>query len=209
MAENSQFPNLGNIRNKMIGKNDQFGQTNIKGQQGTTRVLYDSLEFDNNTFLANGATLRFFEEANTRQFPLTNMGSFGSKLQPGESVAVMYMSFSLLVLTTIEDRTTCEVNPLWKFSECMSLAEFTMKIANQQVIKPIPIMETRPDFSKDDNPGSNKYTFLSTLIIPPMIDFSVELKFPQIVGKLTPDQRAYIRCSIEGLGSILASKTTF
>jgi hypothetical protein len=41
---------------KIVGVNNKFGNTNIKNQQGTTRVLYDSLPLDGRT------NFRFFEK---------------------------------------------------------------------------------------------------------------------------------------------------
>ena len=40
---------------KMVAVNKKFGNTNIKNQQGTTRVIYDSLPLDGRT------NFRFFE----------------------------------------------------------------------------------------------------------------------------------------------------
>jgi hypothetical protein len=42
-------------QNKIVGVNNKFGNTNIKNQQGTTRVIFDSLPLDGST------ELRFFE----------------------------------------------------------------------------------------------------------------------------------------------------
>ena len=33
-------------QDKIVGVNNKFGNTNIKNQQGTTRVIYDSLPLD-------------------------------------------------------------------------------------------------------------------------------------------------------------------
>ena len=44
---------------KMVAVNNRFGNTNIAQQQGTTRVIYDSLPLDGRT------NFRFFENANT------------------------------------------------------------------------------------------------------------------------------------------------
>ena len=67
---------------KAVAVNNRFGNTNIRGQQGTTRVIYDSLPLD-------GATeLRFFENASSRQYPLTNITSEGNRLTVGETFVI-------------------------------------------------------------------------------------------------------------------------
>ena len=60
-------------QNKIVGVNNKFGNTNIKNQQGTTRVLFDTLPLDGST------ELRFFENAASRQYPFTNIGSEGNR----------------------------------------------------------------------------------------------------------------------------------
>ena len=41
---------------KIVGVNNRFGNTNIKNQQGSTRVLFDSIEF------TNQSEFRFFDK---------------------------------------------------------------------------------------------------------------------------------------------------
>jgi hypothetical protein len=67
---------------KMVAVNNKFGNSNIKNQQGTTRVIYDSLPLDGRT------TFRFFENANNRTFPLTNIGSEGNRLEVGSTFTI-------------------------------------------------------------------------------------------------------------------------
>ena len=72
---------------KAVAVNNRFGNTNIKGQQGTTRVIYDSLPLD-------GATeLRFFENASSRQYPFTNITSEGNRLTVGETFVIQKIYF--------------------------------------------------------------------------------------------------------------------
>jgi len=67
-------------QDKIVSVNNKFGNTNIKGQQGTTRVLFDSLPLDGST------ELRFFENSSSRQYPFTNIGAEGNRLNVGENL---------------------------------------------------------------------------------------------------------------------------
>ena len=77
---------------KAVAVNNRFGNTNIKGQQGTTRVIYDSLALDGST------ELRFFENSASRQYPLTNIGSEGNRLTVGDTFVIQKIYFGLIEL---------------------------------------------------------------------------------------------------------------
>ena len=62
---------------KIIGVNKNYGNSGIKRQQGSTVILYDTLD------ITIDSTYRFFEGANNRDFPLTNVGASGNKLPVG------------------------------------------------------------------------------------------------------------------------------
>jgi hypothetical protein len=61
---------------KNIAVNSRFGNNSIARQQGSTVIKYDTL-------LLQGTELRFFEESNQRNFPLSNTGADGNKLGVG------------------------------------------------------------------------------------------------------------------------------
>ena len=87
----------GNANRKIVTVNNAQGAKNINQQQGTTRIIYDSLP------LVNGVnpkqTLRFFEGVNSRVFPFTNLTE--NKLQIGESIALQRFTFFLMVSLSI------------------------------------------------------------------------------------------------------------
>ena len=66
---------------KNIAVNNKFGNSGIQKQQGSTVIKYDTLKLQ-------GTELRFFEESNQRNFPLSNTGADGNKLGVGNSMVV-------------------------------------------------------------------------------------------------------------------------
>ena len=126
---------------------DVADRLNLKGlnlQQGTTFVKYDTLPLDGRTLY------EFFKGSQNRVFPFSNTGSFGNKLEQGESMVVLNYSLSI-----------CEYNstPNAGFASFTSIdlvaypnimgAELEVKISNSTVLKPIPVLSSVATFNKD------------------------------------------------------------
>lgn len=186
---------------KNIAVNSKFGNSGIRSQQGSTVIKYDTLSL-------NGATeLRFFEESNQRNFPLSNTGADGNKLGVGNSMVVerVYLTLGEFNPTTNAwtafNSTDITTNP-----EILA-AEFGFTIANSQVIKNIPVLSWIANFNKaaENNLNSN-YEFDTQIIIPPLLEFVATLRLQKYTPATTP---LYVRLTIEGSGAIIAPKTTF
>lgn len=214
------------VNRKIVSVNKNMGAKNIGGQQGTTRVIYDSLEITNPSAKQ---TLRFFENVNTRQFPFTNLNE--NKLQIGESIALQRFSVCLLtvdangaVLNVLPmDNIASGTNPLYR-------SDMSIQIAQDTVVKKLPLHTMYAPFNKDAkfygqilvNPGTpaleanigmpnDVYHFDNPIIIPPQIEFVVELQLPKFVGTVTPIEGAktFMLLTLEGLGSLYAPKSTY
>jgi hypothetical protein len=190
-------------QNKLVGVNNKFGNTNIKNQQGTTRVIFDSLPLDGST------ELRFFENASSRQYPFTNIGAEGNRLNVGESFVVQkvyfgtintdpdtgaYADFEILGATGLTD---------WSYGE------WSFLIANSQVIKQLP-------FSTCFIPGSGQaitavnqvdeaFSTFTDIVIPPLLEYVLTYRIPTY----TAVANTRLVCFIEGTAGILAPQTTF
>ena len=79
---------------KAIGVNNRFGNVNIRKNQGSSVELYDSLDLSV-AGAGSGTTLRFFEDAQTRTFPDTNLEN-SNQLSVGETLVVENIYFSKL-----------------------------------------------------------------------------------------------------------------
>jgi hypothetical protein len=116
---------------KAVAVNNRFGNTNIKGQQGTTRVIYDSLLLDGST------ELRFFENAASRQYPFTNIGSEGNRLTVGETFVIQKIYFGLI---NVDEDTGAFVDfqSIPANGAGYETGEWSFLLANSQVIKQLP-----------------------------------------------------------------------
>ena len=187
---------------KNIAVNDKFGNSGLKKQQGSTVIRYDSLELTGQT------QLRFFEESNNRNFPLTNTGSDGNKLGVGNSMVVerIYLTVGNFNPTTNAwtsfDSTNLSTSPIQLLA-----AEFGFSIANSEVIKNVPVLSWLPDFNKSaDNQLNSNYEFDTQIVIPPLLEFVATLRLQNYTA---PTERTWVRLTIEGSGAIIAPKTTF
>lgn len=188
-------------QNKMVSVNNRFGNTNIKGQQGTTRVLFDSIQLTGQT------ELRFFENAGSKQYPFTNIGAEGNRLNVGDTFVVQKIYFATFSFDP--DTQSIEnfnyglgtINGLWK-------GELSMQIANSQVIKQLPT--TMFEFTDSNPTGVNATdvafeTFTDT-VIPPLLEYVVSLRTVNYNAPLIP---VYLVCFLEGSAGIIAPQTTF
>jgi len=187
-------------QDKIVSVNNRFGNTNIKNQQGTTRVIFDSLPLDGST------ELRFFENAGSRQYPFTNIGSEGNRLNVGETFVVQKVYFGLM-----------EVDPDIGFNlfeplsptgaETWSYGEWSFLIANSQVIKQLPFLTCfYPSFANTAvNARDEAYSTFTDIVIPPLLEYVLTYRIPTY----TPKNNYRLVCFIEGTAGILAPQTTF
>lgn len=183
---------------KAIGVNDKFGNKGIKNQQGSTVIKYDSLPLDGRS------EYRFFEGSSQRNFPLANTGSDGNKLGVGNTLVV---ERAYLSLVTFEAGVPSLVAPIDLTSDAnILLSEFSMAIANSEVIKHVPVLSWLPEFNKvAENNLNTNFEFDTQVVIPPLLEYVATLRLP--VGVTIKD--VYLRLTIEGTGAIIAPRTTF
>jgi hypothetical protein len=188
-------------QNKLVGVNNKFGNTNIKNQQGTTRVIFDSLPLDGST------ELRFFENASSRQYPFTNIGAEGNRLNVGESFVVQKVYFGLLSTNT-ETGAFANFEPLniggpynWMNGE------WSFLIANTQVIKQLPFASCFDSSLNVTTVNSTDEAFstFTDIVIPPLLEYVLTYRVNSYVA--VDDKR--LVCFIEGTAGILAPQTTF
>jgi len=186
---------------KNIAVNNKFGNSGIQKQQGSTVIKYDTLKLSGTT------ELRFFEESNQRNFPLSNTGADGNKLGVGNSMVVerVYLtagSYDPVTNAWLSFQATDLTSPI----EILS-AEFGFTLANSQVIKNVPILSWVPNFNKAaENQLNSNYEFDTQIVIPPLLEFVATLR---LQAYTPPVEDLYIRLTIEGSGAIIAPKTTF
>ncbi|MCH7850936.1 MAG: hypothetical protein IH845_04810 [Nanoarchaeota archaeon] len=184
---------------KIVGVNKRFGNFGIRKQQGTTRVIYDTL-----TLTTTQDTFRFFEGVANRTFPQTNVNESANGLQVGESLSVDRMYLSLVTLDAV-DGDIITLTPISTRPD-ITIGEMSIKIANTIILKPIPLSSFLGNFNKSSYfSTSMNFEFDTSLIFPPLLEFIVEIRTLIVAG--TPNTE--LRLTIEGVGAILAPRNTF
>jgi hypothetical protein len=188
-------------QDKIVSVNNRFGNTNIKNQQGTTRVIFDSLPLDGST------ELRFFENAGSRQYPFTNIGSEGNRLNVGETFVVQKVYFGLIELD--EDTGNflgfAPLNPTGP--QPYSFGEWSFLIANSQVIKQLPFLTCfYENFANTSvNAPDEAFSTFTDIVIPPLLEYVLTYRIPTY----TAVENSRLVCFIEGTAGIIAPQTTF
>jgi len=185
---------------KAVAVNNRFGNSNISSQQGSTRVLFDSI-------LLNGATeLRFFENAGSKQYPLTNVGSEGNRLNVGDTFVIQKIYFGISVQDPDTKLITNFVPGIASIAG-LNIGELSFQIANSQVIKQLPLS---PFFASQLNPtavNANDVAFdcFTDIVIPPLLEYVAPVRLANSITQAN----TYLVCFIEGSAGIIAPQTTF
>ena len=167
---------------KIVAVNQKFGNTSIKDQQGTTRLIYDTLPLAG----TSAKTLRFFEDSSSRPFPFSNTGSDGNKLGVGNTMVIESISFQILTYDTVNARFDA--------------------IALPTTVPAIQAGELTNAFDKNVGATNDSTIELETdIVIPPLLNFVCQVQIPYYAGVAN----TYLRCIINGAGGIIAPRTTF
>jgi len=212
----------GSANSKIVNVNNDMGVKNIGNMQGTTRIIYDAVPL---AATAVNSTLRLFENAKTRTFPLTNLSE--NKLQVGESLAMQRFSCYILQCTSgTTFATGVHTFPFFGNFSRFYAGTMSFSIAQDQVIKKLPLasmwgsLNHRSQFAgyltvqalaADPVTGytlpHDVYHFDTPIVIPPTIEFYADITLPPIT--LPAGFDFYFAMKIEGLGSLYAPKSTY
>ena len=192
--------NITNItpQQKMVAVNNRFGNKNIATQQGTTRTLYHSLPCDGRT------QYRFFENAQQVGFPFTNLGAEGNRLGVGDTFTLQKLYFDIFTIDPDGGNIT-KFDPASIQLE-LGVGEIDFLIANSQVLKQLPSMFINPDNNFTSvNADDSSFNFATDIVIPPLLEYVLQLR---LANGVTKDNQ-FIRCTIQGSAGIIAPKATF
>lgn len=201
---NSGMPGVITPQAKIIQAGDQFGNTGLRNQQGTTRIIYDSLPLDG----AN--TFRFFENASNRKFPFTNLNQDSGKLGVGESVVMerIYLMFFTIDPVTQITSGVATINNNLNFLN----GELSFVQGNSTIIKRLALSSWGSEFNKSSTFGQDAVTDGQTVFhFDTLLTLQPQLEFVGVVN--VPAQPAventWVKLVIEGTGSILSPKNNF
>ena len=193
-------------QDKLVAVNKKFGNAGIKSQQGTSRIIYDSLPVTNN----GQTTFRFY--STSRAFPFTNTGSDGNKLGVGDTMVLGSVLFSI-ARRTIATGIFQNVSNLTQLNLESGISYFNFEIANNQVIKKVTLTETQNAYNNSTAPISTNLVLETEIVIPPLLPYVLELRTPRslftMLGAPPAGQEYFIYAQIIGVGGIIAPRTTF
>ena len=186
---------------KLVGINNKFGNTGIKNQQGTSRIIYDSLPSGTNT------TFRFFEDSASRNFPFTNTGFDGNKLGVGDTMVIQSVLFTIVDITTATGKLNSAISLLADVNNGLALMDF--EIANNKVIKKLTLSESLSAYSKSTTSELTDLELETQIVLPPLLPYILELRLPIALAAPAAGFTRYIQAQIIGTGGIIAPRTTF
>jgi hypothetical protein len=192
---------------KLVGVNNKFGNTGVKNQQGTSRIIYDSLP------TGTATTFRFFEDSASRNFPYTNTGSDGNKLGVGDTMVIESIEF--LLIDTLATGEIVAITSLTNYGFGPTPSNyltsiFDFEIANNKVIKKLTLTEGSQYYSKSTSPNGTDIELETQIVLPPLLPYILELRIPEAIpAAFAPGATRYIQAQIIGTGGIIAPRTTF
>ena len=200
----SQKPTAANV---LINKADAFGNKGLKNSQGSSVIIYDHLLIGAG-FQPSGTEFRFFENAASRQFPLTNL--MEGRLPVAEGFILKRMWFTIMSAIT----ATGEIVDEQTFSAFglpgMYKSDFAFFNANNRVIKPTPLTKQRTQFNYQAWNAVNEVIHLDTDIsIQPLIEFACSLRLPGVTIPASQTLTYYLGCYAEGPGGIMNPRANF
>jgi len=185
---------------KMVAVNNRFGNVNIKGQQGSTRVLFDSLDLGSTT------ELRFFENSGSKQWPLTNIGAEGNRLNVGDTFVVQKIYFGIAEVNADTGQIT-KFYPGLNNVPGLFMGEYSFQIANSQVIKQLPLSMFWDATLNPTSVNQQDVAFetFTDIVIPPLLEYVLTVRLAQPVSQANYK----LFCFLEGSAGIIAPQTTF
>lgn len=194
----------------------KLGMKALNKQQGTHRVIFDSLPL---IISAELQTLRFFKNVQTRQFPFANINQ--NKLDAGESMAIE-RAFLFLIRnqSAILPNDVVNIygpNEIFEFQR-LQHSLFNIQIAQKSVTKDIYFGASRPSFNSRSNfqnmiaaaaivpndqttVGQSVFNFETPFILPPDLEFEIDLQIPAI-SALPAIGSWRLGLAIDGIGGI-------
>lgn len=184
--------------------NNKLGNPALKNNQGSSTEVYHYLNVTST--LGTQQVLRFFESANTTQFPFTNLTAGGNQLQAGEALSIQYAAFTRIEVTRGVIPKLSKFEALTAAVSELSLSQIQVLLDNSRIIKNNTLCRSFADLNTQGGTAANSLFYPDTdLVIPPQIQFTVELQTPANSDTAT-DVDVYYGCHLFGTGAILNLK---
>lgn len=189
------------VSQQIVGVNQRLGNTAVPQMQGTTRVIFDSIE---QTGTATDFTLSFFNGVSSRQYPRTNLNS--NKFEVGESLAIQ--GFTLFQANS--GIPTTNTAAITSFSDTANSGLLNFYIGNQRILKDVEILKYGQFAVGEAGMVQTEqfpavFRLETPIVIPPQIEFYATIRF----GTTASFSGALIYFSLYGQGTLLNTKSTY
>lgn len=184
---------------KIAFVNNKLGNKGVQKNQGTTRIIYDTLPLDGRT------QYNFFENSSQRGFPRTNFTN--NQLTVGEALVIKRLSLSVITFDAVTGQVTA-IQTLDAAGTPVAFykGELNVLIANQRTLKDHSMLHMKPEFNKDaGSTTDSSYRFYTDLVIPSLVNLVFQLRVPTIAAIATKE----LCLTVEGVGSLLNTKENF
>jgi hypothetical protein len=200
--------------NKFLQANRVLG-AQMDQQQGTTRVIYDTINVPTGT----NVQFNYFDEvsgkANTviNNQPVTNITD--NRFEPGEGMVVKEIGFYNM------DVQADPVTPVVLDTSVIGLGVLNFYIGNNRVLKDLPLMagqqptginNLNPVTSSTVNDSNTRFLSIrlfTNIVIPPQIQFYATLKLPSGGGAVAGQGLTTLRMYVKGYGKLFNPRNNY
>jgi hypothetical protein len=195
--------------NKFLQANRVLG-AQMDQMQGTTRVIYDTVNFNGRS------SYSYFSELPSKQTtilaggPATNIND--NRFEPGEGMVIKEIGFANLA--------TADANCINMGTSSFTLALIDIIIGNSRVVKDLPLfaggvvspinnINTRTNVAVELK-RYNVMRLFTNIVIPPQVQFFVNVRAPWAPTAATADQSAdALRCYLKGYGKLFNPRNNY
>jgi hypothetical protein len=200
--------------NKFLQANRVLG-AQMDQQQGTTRVIYDTVNFP----LGNNPSYDFFSEVSGKSAtliqnqPATNISD--NRFEPGEGMVVKEIGFYNM------DTSAAAVTPADLDVSIIGLGTINFYIGNNRVIKDLPLLSGQVATSINNintsttavtNFSNTRYLafrLFNNIVIPPQIQFYATVRLPFGGGGVAGSGLASLRMYVKGYGKLFNPRNNY
>lgn len=195
--------------NKFLQANRALG-AQMDQMQGTTRNIYDTVDMDGRT------SYSFFSELPSKQTtllanaPATNLNE--NRFEPGEGMVIKELAF---INYTATGANVADLNLGFA-----TLGLVDIVVGNSRVVKDLPLLagsslssinniNTKISLA-NENLRYNVMRLFTNIVIPPQVQFFVNLRLPFAPVAATPGQSASVlRCYLKGYGKLFNPRNNY
>jgi len=194
--------------NKFLQANRVLG-AQMDQMQGTTRNVYDTVNMTGRT------TYSFFSELPSKQTtllanaPATNLTD--NRFEPGEGMVIKELGFINYEATVAN---IADINLAFA-----ALGLVDIIVGNQRVIKDLPLiagatispinnLNSKTSITNDAR-RFNCVRLLTNIVIPPQIQFFVNLRLPIAPSAATGQDASVLRCYLKGYGKLFNPRNNY